>query len=92
MLKRNHWTPCLLLAASIAASAPAPEYPGPERLRALMVGAPHSFEGAGLAERMVLESLTNIRFTFAPVPYAGGDRAMDVDGMHGKDDRMIPLR
>jgi len=81
----------MMLIAVTAGGAPA-AYPAANRLHVLLISEPHDLAGGPAVEQSYLESLGNFRFTYAPVPHAGGDHALDVDGLMGSDPRYIPLR
>lgn len=81
-----------VLLTTASAAVPPGVYPGAGRLRVLVISEPHSLPGGPAAERCLLEACTNLRFASVPVPHAGGDHALDVDGLMGKDPRMILRR
>lgn len=74
---------------------------GDERLSVLMLGEPvdtwptgggGDLPGLGLAERTLLEALTNIRFTHAPLPHNGDTGALDLSALHGESEPMVAIR
>lgn len=94
---------CLVVLAmlNIPATAADPDADaGRNRLQVLMIGEgvdvwPQSGDLAGrsLAERSMLEAMTTIRFTAAPMPHPGGSGALDLNAVLGRaDESMIPVR
>jgi len=81
------------LMAGIAVAAPTETaYPGPERLNVLYVCAPHNLQGGSAASKTLIESMSGLRLAAVPVPFDGGDHVLDVDGLMGRDPRMIAVR
>jgi len=87
-------TALFLFAHGLALAQPAdkPAYPGPERLRVLVITMPHDLPGGPLAERSLLECLTDIRFTPVEIPHVGNDRAVDLSTTFAKAPHLVEPR
>ena len=81
-----------LVCGTTLIAADAARFPGPERLDVLLIGQPHGYGGTQVADCLMLESLSNLRFFTVPVPHDSGDHVADVDGHFGKDPKWLPIR